>query len=124
MKKLLFLTLFTFIGLLAQAQLANSKWNGSLNIPELAPAALNFKTDTLEVIYAENGEILETMSYKVSGDTLLLKKISGGSPCPDGSAFKVKYSIQQEKLIITPLSDDCTMRSDSWTKEPFVRAKT
>jgi hypothetical protein len=124
MKKLFFLSMFTLIGLLAQAQLTSSKWNGSLNVPELVPVALTFKSDTLEVIYAENGEVLETMSYKVSGDTLLLKKISGGSPCPDGSTFKVKYSIKQEHLVITPLSDDCPMRSESWTKEPFVRIKT
>lgn len=123
MKKLLLLLIFLSIGTFAKAQLANTKWTGTLAVPDLMPIMLSFKADTMEVIFVENGEFLETMNFKISGDTLLLKKISGGSPCPDGSEFKVTFAIQRDNLLVTPLSDDCTMRSESWTKDPFVKVK-
>jgi hypothetical protein len=123
MKRLILLLYFLGIGSYANAQLANTKWTGTLAVPDLMSAILNFKTDTMEVIASESGEFLETMSYTISGDTLLLKKVSGGSPCPVGSTFKVKFALQHENLMVTPLSDDCAMRSESWTKDPFVKVK-
>jgi len=123
MKKLILILFFLGAGNFAKAQLTNTKWTGTLAVPDLMPIVLSFKADTLEVILQENGEYLETMNYKVSGDTLLLKKISGGSPCPEGSEFKVKFALQRDNLLVTPLSDDCTMRSDSWTKDHFVKVK-
>jgi hypothetical protein len=123
MRKLTLLLCFLGFGSYAHAQLANSKWSGTIAGPDIMSAILSFKTDTLEVIAAESGDPLETMSYKISGDTLLLKKISGGSPCPEGSSLKVKFIIQRDNLLITPLSDDCEMRSKSWTKDPFVKVK-
>lgn len=123
MKFLFILLCFMGITNEASAQLANTKWSGSLAVPDLIPVILSFKTDTLDVISIESGDFLETMNYKISGDTLLLNKITGGSPCPTGSTFKVKFTLQRENILVTPLSDDCAMRSESWTKDPFVKVK-
>lgn len=123
MKHLLLLLAFLFVGGHAQAQIANTKWSGNLAVPEVVSVTLNFKADTFEVYMLENNELLESMSYKISGDTLLLKKASGGSPCPDGSEFKLKFSIKAEQLLLTLLSDDCVERAAAWTNEPFIKIK-
>lgn len=123
MKRLVTLMLLMFVGVLAHAQLANTRWTGNLTVPEATPMYLNFKTDVFEVSLAESNELVETMTYKISGDTIILKKTSGSSVCPEGSTFTLKYAIQGEQLLLTPLSDDCPERAGAWTKEPFTKVK-
>lgn len=123
MKGLVILILFMFVGVLAHAQLANTRWSGNLTVPESTPVFLNFKTDVFDVHLAESNELVETMTYKISGDTIILKKTSGSSVCPEGSTFTLKYAIQGEQLLLTPLSDDCPERAGAWTKEPFTKVK-
>ncbi len=72
---------------------------------------------------AMDGNQLDSMSYTVKGDTILLKKLSGGSPCDLDSTFKVKYTINDDKLSITPLTDDCEGRQRAWQKQPFTKVK-
>lgn len=123
MKSIVSLLLLMCLGTFAHAQLANTKWTGSLTVPEPTPVYLNFQTDVFEVFLAESNELVETMSYKISGDTITVKKTSGNSACPDGSTFTLKYAVQGEQLLLTPLSDDCPERSGAWTKEPFTKVK-
>ena len=123
MKGVVAFMLFTCLGLVAHAQIANTKWTGNLMVPDPAAVTLSFEADVFEVYIAENNQLLETMSYKISGDTILLRKTSGGSPCPDGSAFTLKYTIQGAQLLLTLLSDECPERVGAWTKEPFTRVK-
>jgi len=123
MKRLFLLVLCLFCGMLAQAQISNTKWNGNLAVPDLVPVTLKFQTDVFEVYVAENNELLESMSYKISGDTLILKKTSGGSPCPEGSTFKLKFAMKAEQLVLTLISDDCPERASAWTQEPFTKVK-
>ncbi len=123
MKRIVLLLVFLATSSLAQAQLANTKWTGNLAVPEISPVYLHFKPDVFEVYLQESNELIETMSYKLSGDTITLKKISGGSPCPDASEFKLKYAMQGEQMLITLVSDDCPERAGAWTKEPFTKVK-
>lgn len=123
MKGIVAFLLFMCLGIVAHAQIANTKWTGNLMIPDPAAVNLSFNADVFEVYIAENNQLLETMTYKISGDTLMLRKTSGGSPCPDGSTFTLKYSIQGEQLMLTLLSDDCPERGASFTKEPFTKVK-
>lgn len=123
MKKLFLLIAFSLLCTFSYAQLSGTRWTGNVAAPEVIPVTLNFNADVFEVLVSESNEIIETMTYKVSGDTLIVKKTSGGSPCPNGSAFKVKFAIQGDRLMITPISDDCPMRAESWTKDPFIKVK-
>ena len=123
MKSIAASMLFMCLGIVAQAQIANTKWTGNLMVPDPAAVNLSFKADVFEVYIAENNQLLETMSYKISGDTILLRKTSGGSPCPDGSTFTLKYAIQGDQLLLTLLSDECPERAGAWTKEPFTKLK-
>jgi hypothetical protein len=123
MKSIVAFLLFMCLGIVVHAQIANTKWTGNLMVPDPAAVNLSFKADVFEVYLAEGNQLLETMTFKVSGDTLILRKTSGGSPCPDGSTFTLKYAIQGEQLMLTLLADDCAERAASFTKEPFTKVK-
>jgi hypothetical protein len=123
MKKIILMALFCCAFSLAKAQFANTKWNGMLMVPEQISVILDFKKDTLIISSDESGEVLETMSYSIKADTLVLKKVSGGSPCPEGSFGKVKFNMANNKLSILSVVDSCQMRAAAWTKEPFTKIK-
>jgi hypothetical protein len=123
MKKFLLIILLTTAASMAKAQFTNTKWNGNLNVPDPMKVILDFKKDVVEVVNDESGEVLETMSYAVHADTLIFKKVSGQSACPERSMSKLQFSIADDKLTVTPLSDDCQQRKDAWTKEPFLKLK-
>lgn len=123
MKKLFLFMVCLVCGTITQAQIANTKWAGKLAVPELLPVTLSFKADVFEIYLTENMELLESMSYKISGDTLNLTKTTGGSPCADGSSFKLKHAMKDGQLVLTLISDDCAERASAWTQEPFTKVK-
>ncbi len=122
MKNVIFVLMLLVATVSAKAQLNGTKWRGNVNVPEDVTVLLNFQKQTLEMT-AMDGNQLESMSYTVKGDTILLKKLSGGSPCDLDSTFKVKYTINYDKLSITPLTDDCEGRQRAWQKQPFTKVK-
>jgi hypothetical protein len=122
MKNVIFVLMLLVATVSAKAQLNGTKWRGNVNVPEDVTVLLNFQKQTLEMT-AMDGNQLESMSYTVKGDTILLKKLSGGSPCDLDSTFKVKYTINDDKLSITPLTDDCEGRQRAWQKQPFTKVK-
>lgn len=121
MKKILLIILLGTACSLAQAQLANTKWSGTMTIPEPEGITLEFRKDAVDVILDESGEVLETMSYTVKADTLFLKKVSGKSQCTEQSIAKLQFSIANNKLTVTSVADDCPERAGAWTKDPFIK---
>lgn len=123
MKKISLIILLVTACTLAQAQFANTKWTGTLNIPSPAGVMLDFKKDVVDVVLDDSGEVLETMSFTVKADTLFLKKVSGQSGCSEQSVAKLKFSIADNKLSVTSVADDCPERAGAWTNEPFIKTK-
>jgi hypothetical protein len=39
------------------------------------------------------------------------------------SPAKLRFSIAENKLTVIPVSDECSVRGDAWTKQPFVKVK-
>ena len=111
------------VATLSKAQLKNTKWEGKMNVPDETQVTLDFKTDSVDIVIADNGMVGESMTYSVKDSVITMKKTSGHSPCNVGDEFKVKYSIKGNQLFISNLSDPCDPRVQSWTKEPFVRTK-
>ena len=78
MKKIMIL-LFAFCSAIgANAQFVNTSWKGQFNMPDPTPMILQFKTDTLCLNSPDNTPF-ETMSYKISNDTLTIRKLDGQS---------------------------------------------
>lgn len=116
--KLLFIASFFLLQKPAPESLANTKWTGTFNVPESTTGILEFGKDTV-ILYVDN-DALETMLYKQSGDTLTLKKISGGSPCGEETG-DYKYGIKDNRLTIALLKDECGVRANAFSAEGYKK---
>lgn len=113
-----FLIVFT-----AKAQLSDSKWTGTMNIPSPAECIFEFKKDTVYLYLGADNSLLETMSYTIKNDTLTLVKLSGMSPCGTDTKGIYRIEVKDDKLFIKPLSDDCQERLNAFPADPFTRQK-
>lgn len=100
--------------------LLNTKWKGIVFVPSPTQGILNFRKDTL-LLTIEN-QVVETESYRMKGDTLILQKISGGSPCTDEVGY-YHYVIKADKCTITPIEDDCVARTTIFSTEGYEQIK-
>jgi uncharacterized protein YrrD len=121
MKKIIFVAIIMLAGFAANAQLANVKWKGTVQLDAQVDIFLNFKTDTLEAITVEDGQLIETMKFSVQNNILSIWKISGKSECSDTES-KYKFEIKEDELTLTLVSDNCTDRSNvldgsKWKKQ-------
>ena len=96
----------------AANNLVKTKWRGVILVPTPIDGLFEFRKDSL-LLYS-NDKVVETMSYETKGDTLLLKKLSGASPCND-EVGKYKCEIKDNVLTLTVLKDDCTVRSSCFS---------
>ena len=123
MKKILaYSVLFLSLSSTTNAQLTDTKWKNFMNIPEPYETIMQFNKDTAILPLAADGALIETMTYAVSKDTLRLIKISGMSPCSDNVGL-YRIQIKDDKLTITPISDDCTERMNAFKPEAWTREK-
>lgn len=105
------ISLFVFITLPASAQLKDSKWTATFNIPTEVNCYLEFKKDTLNMIEVGSDVLLEQMAYAVNADTLTLHKLRGGSPCETDAKGIYRWKADNATLKLTLISDDCEERS-------------
>jgi hypothetical protein len=140
MRKIIILSAILFISFAVNAQLDNSRWSGAINIPSPVDCVLKFSSDTLYVLYAGNEEMLladdsgipvnatgkdsvaiEKMKFTISGDTLIVRKISGNSPCDNDSVGKYKYLILPGTLQFTKIDDPCDPRAGALSGVEFKK---
>jgi len=95
------------------AQLANTKWKGVLNIQSGMNTVFNFSNDTLEVFNADTNESLETMKYSTKDSLLTLQKLYGSSQCDTSTPGVYKFQINNNELTLTLVSDECPDRADA-----------
>jgi hypothetical protein len=98
--------------------LTNTKWSGSFNVPGPMSGVLEFKKDT--VLLSIEGEVVESMTFKEKGDTLLFQKIYGQSPCSD-EVGQYKFEIKDNVLVLAPIQDLCEMRANAFSKEGYKK---
>jgi hypothetical protein len=128
MKKILALTIILCFSLLSvKAQLANTKWKGTIKIATkngLAPTGviLLFTTDTLSVIY-DNGFVPDVMTYTETNGKVTFKKISGGVPCDTTALMVASYQVKNDQLWIKAIQDECKVRGQGDISAPFDRMK-
>lgn len=113
MKKLIFLLIVSSLVVTGNAQLANSKWKGVLNIQSGMNTVFNFSNDTLDVVSADNNESLETMKYTIKDSLLTLQKLYGSSQCDTSTPGVYKFQIVENELTLDLVSDDCPDRAEA-----------
>lgn len=97
--------------LLNEQPLENTKWEGYVNVPAPTEAIFEFKKDSF-LLYI-GGQVFETMSYKVSGDTLRVEKLDGNSPCNNEEGL-YNFSIKENKLYLKATNDPCGVRASAF----------
>ena len=122
-KTILFALLIVLFVATANAQLTDTKWRNAMNIPDPIETILHFKKDSVSLFIAGDGSLVETMSYKISNDTLKLTKISGMSPCSESVVGIYRIEIKDDKMTIVALVDDCVERFNAFKPEPWVKEK-
>jgi len=124
MKKLIVWSFLFAILSNADAQLTNTKWKNIINIPDPYETYLQFQKDTVTVNLVSDGTLIETMSYSTNKDTLRLTKLFGNSPCEVNVTGTYHFAINDDKLTITLISDDCIERVNALrTNNPWLREK-
>jgi hypothetical protein len=110
MKKIFIACVISLIAFGVRAQIANTKWRGTLKLDNPIETIFRFGTDTLEVINTQDNSSLETMKYSVQDSVLTIQKISGLSVC-DPSACKYKFVIKGDEITFEVINDPCDDRS-------------
>lgn len=102
----------------ATEPLANTRWLGSFNVPGPMAGVLEFKKDT--VLLSIDGEVVESMTFKEKGDTLVFQKIYGQSTCSD-EIGQYKFEVKDNVLVIVPIQDLCEMWAHAFSKEGYKK---
>ena len=100
--------------------LLNTTWSGKLNVPDPVDAEMEFRKDSLFIYLGP--ELVETTSFKVKEDTLVLQKISGMSSC-DLESADYRYTINNDVLVLEALKDNCAERKTAFSTEGFKKIK-
>jgi hypothetical protein len=124
MKKSIHLILLVICAaFLAQAQLKNTKWKGTVNSPGPVDVLWDFGKDTVVVIMLPDSAVLETMTYQLKDSLLLLTKVTGSSPCSTSDIAKYRISFKADQFSLTPSDDPCDERKSAVNSDPYTKVK-
>jgi hypothetical protein len=122
--KILIIFLFVFVTATSTAQnsLSNTKWKGTMLIPDAVNVHFSFKKDTL-YLTNDTGEEVETLLYSVQNDSLNISKISGSSPCPEQAQglYHIEWLDNKKKIQLHAIRDECEGRMGVFTLYPIVK---
>ena len=113
---------FIAIDLPAQNSLSNTRWQGTFFIPNAVDVNLNFSKDTLYMT-TESGQEVGTIFFTQQKDTLIIRKISGPSPCPEEKQgiYRIEWFDEGNQFRLYGISDECEGRVGVFTVNPFKR---
>ncbi len=111
-----------------KAQLANTKWQGTIGIPMQSgvqdfQATWDFGKDTLSISYSGGQLPTDVMTYNEQNKVVTVQKVSGGVPCDNSAIGKFSYEIKNDQLVITRISDECPARGAADISQPLSRVK-
>jgi len=104
--------------------IANSKWKGIFLMPHAVDLKFNFKKDTL-YITTETSEEIGTIFFIQQNDTLIIRKISGPSPCPEEAqgSYLIEWFENGNKFRLHGIRDECEGRIGVFTVNPFEKIR-
>lgn len=104
--------------------ISNSNWKGTLLIPYAVDVKFTFKKDTL-YITTETKQEVGTLVFTQRNDTLMIRKISGSSPCPEQTQgiYRIEWLEKGNKFRLHGISDECEGRIGVFTVNSFERIR-
>ena len=122
--KLFFFCVTTFLTLNSAGQnsLINSQWKSIMLTPEAVDVKFIFGKDTL-TITSESIALIGKIYFSQHNDTLMIRKISGPSPCPEDARgiYLIQWTEKGKKFRLQSISDECEGRIGPFTLYPFDR---
>jgi hypothetical protein len=113
----------------ANAQLSDTKWQGTVKLPSQNGTfnpfltTWSFQKDTLTITYPEGTLPQDIMTYGEEKNVISIRKIAGGVPCDGDAVGKYAYEIKNDQLLIRKLEDACPVRGSVDLSQPFTRVK-
>jgi hypothetical protein len=109
----LFLLAITFFAFLqGHTQVANTKWQGSIELDSTTKVILHFSKDTLTITSVDDSKIIEILTFAEKGNILLLQKVNGkATDCDKRDVGIYKFDIRDNAILFALLEDDCNTRS-------------
>ena len=125
MKKALIIIFSIILGSLTalHAQVANTKWKGTLILDGPTPVIWQFDKDTVQIFNITDSSLVEKMTYKTEPGFFLFTKVSGISSCDTSTIAKYKFSIRSDSLFIAPFEDPCNDRASAVSNEACIRIR-
>ena len=104
--------------------IANTKWKATLLIPHAVDVNFSFKKDTLYMTTQASEEV-GTNFFIQRNDTLMIRKISGSSPCPVQAEgmYRIEWFENGNKFRLHGISDECEGRIGVFTVNLFERIR-
>ncbi len=106
-----------------QAQVANTKWKGTLILDGPTPVIWQFDKDTVQIFNLADSSLVEKMTYKTEPGFFLFTKVSGISSCDNSTIGKYKFDIRSDSLFIAPFEDPCNDRASAVSNEACIRVR-
>jgi hypothetical protein len=129
MKKLLLLALIVcFLIPAVNAQLANTKWAGTINVlmqdnsTSATDVTWSFGKDTVSVLIKDSNDP-ELLTYMVKKGVIIMTKVTGESPCNVGTTVKVKFQVKGNELYFMQAESECEAYSKAITDKPAIKIK-
>jgi hypothetical protein len=121
MKKIISLFFIFAVATVANAQLSNTKWKGTIQADEAIDVIFHFSKDTLTVTNTGDASTIEVMTYSAKDTILNFQKVNGQSDCSTEIIGKYKYEMKNGEVTFMLLDDSCEQRSavlnnSRWTK--------
>ena len=109
---------------LTSQTISNPNWKGTLLIPDAFDVKFTFKKDTL-YITTETSREVGTLVFTQRNDTLMIRKISGSSPCPELAQgfYLIEWLEKGNKFRLHGISDEYEDRIGVFTVNPFERVR-
>ena len=113
-------------GVQAQPSLANTAWQGTVQLYRVMDVVLQFDEDTIRMYSVPDNvlpetKLLETMTYTAKDDTFTWRKVSGGSPCDAQTPGTWRYIIRHDEMTLNKIDDGCEGRSGIQLDGPFKK---
>jgi hypothetical protein len=105
------------------AQLAGTRWKGTIKGDNPRNVILDFKTNTCSIYTVSDSSIVEVMVYSIANKTFSVKKIEGQSDCDNVVLGNYSFATLKDSMFVKKVSDDCDDRSSALDATKWIKWK-
>jgi len=121
MKRTLLALVIISFSHIANAQLANTSWTGTINAGgENINAFWKLTADSSYFYSSDDNSLLDVSVFKVKDSTFTIKKVSGLNSCSEAEGVYT-FSLKDNKLTFYLSKDECYDRSSALDKVVFTK---